>query len=190
MVSPNLVEQQFACEHTTRVVGEKLKQLELVGSENHGNPAASRTHAHKIDLAIRKPKDRDACRFTLSANRSLNAGGKLSWAKRLGNVVVRTQPQKQHLIGNLADCAQHYDWRLAGDALKGVAKLAPGYPWKNQVKDHGKRSFADEQVEPGLTVAGNNNGVVLFDEDSAEHFLYPGVVFNNQDGAKLRRRHI
>src|SRR5580698_403146 len=124
VITPHFVQQNIAGEHALRIFGKELQQIKIVGGEDDRRTVAHHRHFSEVYLAIGKTVGVLRCRSEPAANGGLHARGELARAEGLGHVVVGAEFQKQHLVGDLGNRAQHDDGNLTGKALEGLTQLA------------------------------------------------------------------
>src|ERR1700728_3765874 len=109
IIAPDLIEQCLSRDDATVIIHEDAKQSELLGRESHRLAPNRELLARRIeddlpqnDRVVVSRRNR-----VLTAQSRLHARQKLMKGKRLGNVVVGAQLERQNLVDLLILRGQH-----------------------------------------------------------------------------------
>src|SRR5579863_3916181 len=100
VVAPDFIEQRLSRNDAAVILHEDAKQSELFGRQSHALPPNRQLLARRVenDLAESDRLVVSGRNGVLAAQSRLHAREKLVQSKRLGNVVVRAQLERQNLV--------------------------------------------------------------------------------------------
>src|SRR6185312_3443276 len=154
VVPPDPLDQELACEQSSRRPQERLQQLELLRREGHRG--ATDEHLVAVDVHLDRSADENAVwtsglREPRSSEVGADTGDQFADRERLGDVVVGAELEPRHLVGFGI---------LGRDDDDRHGRLLPDYPHdvetgelrKHEIKDHELRVRVMEPLDRAAAV--------------------------------------
>src|SRR6266566_1988868 len=102
--------------------------------------------------------------------------------KRLGEIVVSTEVQSVHLIGDLVAGREHDDWDIVMEP-QAPAHLESVGPWHGNIQEYNVRLMGSSSIQPGLAIPSSIHLEPLIGEAPLDQWDEMRVVVHQQDAS-------